>query len=76
MGEVPAYYDGPSLNAGSLGGNQFIAKEARQATHRQRLEMSIKSAEDRIAKLKEARELLDRNPDLERLLDIMQQSHF
>jgi hypothetical protein len=61
----PPYYDGPSLT-----------KDARQATHRQRLEMSITNAEDRIAKLKEARELLDRYPDLERLLDIMQQSHF
>jgi bacterioferritin (cytochrome b1) len=60
----------------NYGGQLNMAKQARQATHRQRLEQSIRDAEERIAKLKEARELLDRNPDLERLLDIMQQSHF
>ncbi len=72
MGETPAYDNALMGGADS----RFIAKQARQATHRQRLEQSIKDAEERIAKLKEARELLDRNPDLERLLDIMQQSHF
>lgn len=63
---------GPSMNIAGL----VWGKQARAATHRQRLEMSIVEAEERIARLKEARELLDRNPDLERLLDIMQQSHF
>lgn len=73
MGESPE-----TLGGGQYGSyNQLAeAKQARYATHRQRLEQSIKDAEERIAKLKEARDLLDRNPDLERLLDIMQQSHF
>ena len=74
MGESSMNYGNQLAGAADVGYMQ--AKQARQATHRQRLEQSIKDAEERIAKLKEARELLDRNPDLERLLDIMQQSHF
>lgn len=52
------------------------AKMAHVPTCKQRIDASVKAAEDRLAKLKEAQEILSRQPDLERLLDIMQQSHF
>ena len=53
-----------------------LEKAVSMPTIKQRCDLAVKQAEDRLAKVKEARELLDRNPDLERLLDIMQQSHF
>jgi hypothetical protein len=43
---------------------------------KQRIEMAVKQAEERLAATKRAREILDKNPDLEELLNIMQRSHF
>ena len=51
-------------------------KMARMPTCRERIDLAVKQAEDRLAKVKEAQEILSRHPDLERLLDIMQQAHF
>lgn len=48
----------------------------RMPSLQQRLDLAVKQAEDRLAKVREARDILSRNPDLEKLLDIMQQSHF
>lgn len=45
-------------------------------TLQDRLELAVKQAEERLAAVKEAREIFLRNPDIERLLDIMQKSHF
>lgn len=69
------FADGPAqeVYGGSLIGAQ---KMARMPTCKERIDISVKQAEDRLSKLKEAQEILTRNPDLERLLDIMQQSHF
>lgn len=68
----------------ALGGGLPAANEAQIAnvkcismpTLAQRIDAAVAQAEDRLAKVKEAREILSRNPDLERLLNIMQASHF
>lgn len=51
-------------------------KMARMATLKERLDLAVRQAEERLAAVKEAREIFERNPDIERLLDIMQRSHF
>lgn len=38
--------------------------------------MSVRDAEQRLAEAKEAMEIFSRNPDMERLLDIMQKGRF
>lgn len=43
---------------------------------RERMNSAIKQAEERLARTREAKEILDKNPDLERLLNIMQQGVF
>jgi hypothetical protein len=58
-------------------GNQYAVEKAlRMPTLQQRLDQAVRQAEERLRKVKEARDILARNPDLEKLLDIMQQSHF
>ena len=52
------------------------AKMLRMPTLADRLDAAVKAAEDQLADAKEARELLNRNPDLERLLNIMQKGRF
>ena len=47
------------------------AVEARPATTRERLEQLDKVAQERAADVKEARRILDENPDLEKLLDVL-----
>jgi len=45
-------------------------------TIKQRLDMAVRAAEDRLQAVKRAKEILDKNPELEELLNIMQKSHF
>ena len=49
---------------------------AHMPTLAERLDGAVRDAEQRLAAVKEAREIFERNPDIERLLDIMQRSHF
>lgn len=51
-------------------------KMARMPTLQERLDLAVSQAEERLQAAKEAREIFKRNPDIERLLDIMQRSHF
>ena len=51
-------------------------KMARMATVRERMDLAIKQAKEKLARTKEAAEILNKNPDLERLLNIMQQGVF
>lgn len=51
-------------------------KMARMPTMAERLDLAVSEAEKKLAAVKEAREIFQRNPDIERLLDIMQTSHF
>ena len=45
-------------------------------TLKERLNNAVVHAEERLAGAKEAREIFNRNPDIERLLDIMQRGLF
>ena len=56
------------------GGEQ--PKMVRMPTLKERLDMAVKQAEERLKAVKEAREIFDRNPDIEKLLDLMQRNHF
>ena len=51
-------------------------KMLRQPTLKLRLEMAVQQAEERLAAVKRAREIFEKNPDLEELLNIMQRGHF
>lgn len=63
-------------NAENYYAMQQNVKMASMPTLRQRLDMAVKQAEERLTAVKEAKEIFDRNPDVERLLDLMQRSHF
>lgn len=62
--------------SGSEQSSAFIGKALNVPSLQRRIDNAVQQAEDRLKKVKEAQEILSRNPDLERLLDIMQQSHF
>ena len=72
--------DFPTERSNMMGPTQYGGTEqvkmAYQPTMKQRLDLAVKQAEDRLAKVKEAREIFERNPDIERLLDIMQSAYF
>ena len=48
----------------------------RQPTVKDRLEMAVKQAEDRLAAVKRAKEIFEKYPDIEELLNIMQRGNF
>ena len=52
------------------------AKQIGYPSLQQRLDGAVREAEARLAEAKEARDILSRNPDLERLLNIMQRGRF
>jgi predicted trehalose synthase len=52
------------------------AKMAQMPTIQQRIDLAVQQAEDRLAAVKRAKELFEKNPDLEELLNIMQRAHF
>lgn len=64
---VPAY-----------GSNQMLegSKLAYMPTIKDRIANAVIQAETRLAQVKRAREILDKNPELEELLNIMQSAHF
>jgi len=62
--------------AGQVGGYDSSPKMALMPTIKQRLDLAVQQAEDRLTAVKRARELFEKNPDLEELLNIMQRAHF
>lgn len=64
------YGVGPSVNSLEK------MKMARTPNLQQRLDMAVAQAEERLAAVKEAREIFQRNPDLEKLLNVMQRGLF
>lgn len=52
------------------------AKMARMPTLKERLDLAVAQAEEKLVAVKRAREIFEKNPDLEELLNIMQRSHF
>lgn len=67
-----------AIGGGYGAGQQYdaVEKMAYQPNLRQRLELAVKQAEDKLAAVTRAKEIFDKNPDLEELLNIMQRSHF
>ena len=73
-------FTGPATQVGQgigelapyLGGTTLAA----MPTLKQRLELAVKQAKERLEAAQEAKEIFDRNPDLERLLNIMQKGLF
>jgi hypothetical protein len=53
-----------------------LDKMAHQPTLKQRLDLAVKQAEERLVAAKRAREIFDAHPELEELLNIMQRGHF
>lgn len=51
-------------------------KMAHAPTIKQRLDFAVQKAEANLAAVKEARDIFDRNPDMEKLLDLMQRGSF
>ena len=49
---------------------------ANMPTMKQRIDMAVKQAEDRLAAAKEAQEIFARNPDLEKLINCLQRGGF
>ena len=68
-------YDGPETSM-IQGGYANEAKMAIQPTMKQRIDMAIRQAEERLSAAKRARELFGRNPELEELLNIMRTNPF
>ena len=70
-----------SSNVGGLG-SQYPLQQYNTAgmaytpNLKQRLEAAVVQAEEQLQAVREAKEIFDRNPDIERLLDIMQRGHF
>jgi hypothetical protein len=62
--------------ANQASANYPMEKLASMPTLAQRLDMAVQQAEERLAAVKRAREIFEKNPDLEELLNIMQRMHF
>ena len=71
-------WDSPNVLGGGLIPVPYPseAKMASVPTIAQRLDMAVKQAEERLKAAKRAKELFEKNPDLEELLNIMQRGHF
>ncbi len=64
-----ANYDSPQGYIGK-------ATMTRIPTLKERIALAVTQAQDKLAAVREAQEIFDRNPDLERLLNLMQKNHF
>ncbi len=53
-----------------------IEKMVRQPTLKERLAFAVEQAEKKLQDTKRAKEILDKNPELEELLNIMQRGNF
>lgn len=61
---------------GSSPYNEISAKDAQMPSMKLRLSMAVKEAESKLADAKRAKEILDKHPELEELLNIMQRRSF
>lgn len=67
IGSAPSNYGGSLQASGSV---------TRTPTLKERLDHAVVQAEEQLAHVKEAREIFARNPDIEKLLNIMQRGRF
>lgn len=67
-------------NEGAMVGQGTYGADSLKMIHapslQQRLDMAVEQAKERLREAEEARDILSRNPDLERLLNIMQKGRF
>lgn len=68
-------YNGGALTPTGMGG-EMLAGVANVPTLKQRLDWAVKKAEQNLADAQKARDILDKNPYLEVLLNIMQKGNF
>lgn len=64
-----------ALNEASPGA-YGVQKMVREPNLKERLELAVRQAEEKLAAVKRAKEIFEKHPDLEELLNIMQRSHF
>lgn len=64
----------PAETSPYYGGQE--AKMCNVPTLKVRLETAVRQAEEKLAAVKRAKEIFDKHPDLEEILNIMQRSHF
>lgn len=69
-------FDMPQQGLSPAGAYNGEANMARQPNLQERLKFAVQQAEEKLAAVKRAAEILAKNPDLEELLNIMQRSHF
>lgn len=76
-GEMMDEFAGNSLKAYSDPQSSYpTGTMARMPTIKERIALAVTQAQDRLAQVREAQEIFERNPDLEKLLNIMQKNHF
>lgn len=69
-------FDSPQQGLANYRGSGESPQMARQPTLQERLKFAVQQAEETLAAVKRASEILAKNPDLEELLNIMQRSRF
>ena len=69
-------FEGALTPIGPCTSDYASAKMVRMPTLKERLELAVQQAEEKLAAVKRAKEIFDKHPDLEELLNIMQRSHF
>ena len=65
-------------NTGAYAANESmeISKLAQEATLKQKLSYNVQQAEQKLKDAKRAQEILDNNPELEELINIMQRQRY
>jgi hypothetical protein len=66
----------PAYGSGAATAYSESTKMCRTPTIQERLDLAVQQAEERLASAKEARDIFARNPDIEKLLNIMQRGSF
>ena len=70
-------FDSPQNAMSETGyGGLANAKMASMPTLKQRLDLAVQQAQEKLDDVKRARALFEKNPDLEELLNIMQRGRF
>ena len=79
MGNYSEPFGSPSTQPGgqlSARGAAHMQMASGMPTLRDRLDRAVADAQARLKVVEEARAIFDRNPDMERLLELMQEGHF
>jgi hypothetical protein len=69
-------YDNQLAGIGGVGSALQQGNLCRMPTLQERLDLAVTQAEERLAAVKQARDIFARNPDMELLLNLMQKGLF